>query len=274
MKKLGKIVSLFLATVLSVAAVSTLVACGGGGKKAKSLIIMTDSLDGLFNPFYSTSANDGTIAGMTQIGMLSTDKTGEITFGDDEPVVVKDFERVYNAATDKTDYTFVIKNGIVFSDGKPLTMNDVLFNMYVYLDPVYTGSTTMYSTDIVGLYEYRYQESETATGEEELTKLAASYARIRLQELIRVYQTVGKKISSGSVTYEADVATMEAAIMDWNLSSSYKSAVSTKPEEVTNDQLLADYRNVLTKFRQELERDYEGAKDAYVEDPYKSTGEF
>ena len=61
MKKLGKIVSLFLATVLSVAAVSTLVACGGGGKKAKSLIIMTDSLDGLFNPFFYTSAPDGTI---------------------------------------------------------------------------------------------------------------------------------------------------------------------------------------------------------------------
>ncbi len=36
-------------------------------------------------------------------------------------------------------------------------MRDVLFNIYVYLDPVYTGSSTMYSTEIVGLAEYRTQ---------------------------------------------------------------------------------------------------------------------
>ena len=44
----------------------------GGAKKVDAFVIMTDQLDGLFNPFFSTSAADGTIVAMTQIGMLSS----------------------------------------------------------------------------------------------------------------------------------------------------------------------------------------------------------
>ena len=80
-----------------------------------------------------------------------------VACGDEHAVVVKDYDVVYDSTTDNTVYTFVIKNGITFSDGKPLTINDVLFNLYVYLDPVYTGSSTMYSTDILGLKDYRTQ---------------------------------------------------------------------------------------------------------------------
>ena len=49
---------------------------------------------------------------------------------------------------------------------------DVLFSLYVYLDPVYTGSTTIYSTDIVGLAAYRTQNpeaDENASAQLELT---------------------------------------------------------------------------------------------------------
>ena len=117
-----------------------------------AFVIMTEQLDGLFNPFFATSAKDSTIVSMTQIGMLTTGyEGGEVTvaYGDDEAVVVKDLSIVHNDSDDTTVYTFVIKNGIKFSDNHPLTIEDVLFNMYVYLDPVYTGSSTMYSTDIV-----------------------------------------------------------------------------------------------------------------------------
>ena len=38
----------------------------------------------------------------------------------------------------RTEYEFLIKKDIKFSDGTTLTIKDVLFNMYVYLDPAYT----------------------------------------------------------------------------------------------------------------------------------------
>jgi hypothetical protein len=65
-----------LAMVMSVAMLMSVVAmlsgCNKdqGGKKPDAFVIMTDSLDGLFNPFYSTSAADGTVV-----------STGDNSFG-------------------------------------------------------------------------------------------------------------------------------------------------------------------------------------------------
>ena len=151
MKK--RIISLILLICLTFSIMSVLSSCGSGGDQA--FVIMTDTLDGLFNPFFSTSASDGTIVSMTQMGMLSsdTDEKGDaiVAFGENYSVVTLDYQSVYdsNAVSESPDskgvttYTFVIKNGLKFSDGNPLTIEDVLFNMYVYLDPVYTGSSTM-----------------------------------------------------------------------------------------------------------------------------------
>ena len=237
-------------------------------EKPDAFVVMTENLDGLFNPFFATSANDSTIVAMTQIAMLSAGyKNGEVTvsYGDDEAVVVKDYDIVRNEADDTTTYTFVIKNNIKFSDGEPLTMEDVLFNMYVYLDPVYTGSSTMYSTDIVGLKEYR--------GPEDAIKTAANNrANDRIKELINLYMQVGKTQTQGA--YSASYDDMVAAISKHTPSNGYKKAISTDPSTVTNAQLLADYELTLKLFREELAKDYAAAKENFTEEPYKSHPEF
>ena len=118
------------------------------------LVLSTSELDGVFNPFYSSSAPDGSIIGMTQIGMLSSDKYGKVAYGENEACVVLDYETEFVKDGEgnivNTIYRFVLKNNLKFSNGSPLTMKDVLFNLYVYLDPAYYGSSTIYSTDIVG----------------------------------------------------------------------------------------------------------------------------
>ena len=240
-----------------------------------AFVIMTEQLDGLFNPFFATSGNDSTIVSMTQIGMLTTGyEGGEVTvaYGDDEAVVVKDLSIVHN--DDTTVYTFVIKNGITFSDGHPLTIEDVLFNMYVYLDPVYTGSSTMYSTDILGLQNYRTQTlgSGTTGADDALATAASGRAGDRIKELINLYQKVGKTPTAGA--FSADYDTMVDAISKHTLSTGYKKAVSTTPDSVTTAQLLADYELTLKLFKEELERDYAGAKESFTEEPYKSIEQF
>ncbi|MCD7744649.1 MAG: ABC transporter substrate-binding protein [Lachnospiraceae bacterium] len=52
-------------------------------------------------------------------------------------------------------YAVTMRDDIQFSDGTYADIDDVIFTMYVYLDPTYDGSTTMYSTPIEGLEEYR-----------------------------------------------------------------------------------------------------------------------
>lgn len=187
-KKFLRILSLLLSicTILPLA-----VACKGGkggdgtgtgngdGNKTPSgisnentpLAIASEALDGVFNPFYYTSGADGNVIGLTQIGMLTTDKNGNITCGKDTDSVAlnysyittgtaADHESSGNYDNYYTTYYFAIKNGIKFSNGATLSIKDVLFNLYVLLDPIYTGSSTLYSTNIRGLGAYRAQTAD------------------------------------------------------------------------------------------------------------------
>ncbi|MBR0445960.1 MAG: hypothetical protein IIX23_01565 [Oscillospiraceae bacterium] len=270
MKK--RILSIVLCMALCVGMASTFAGCGG---KADAFVIMTDLLDGLFNPFFYTSANDGTIVGMTQIGMLGStlDANGEVTvaYGENEAVVTKDYDIVTND-DDTVTYTFVLKNGIKFADGHPLTMEDVLFNYYVYLDPVYTGSNTLYSTDILGLSEYRNQTvgAGSDSADEQINSLADTRAQARIDELVNLFINLRKASAFSTVTYDE----MVAAINSQNVSSGYKSAISNDPNEVSSANLLADYELTIERFKEELYTDYAAAQESFHDAPYDAHEEF
>ena len=271
--------ALFLAVLTCMSTIVLLAGCSGNGGSSKpdALVLMSESLDGIFNPFYSTTGPDSTIVGMTQISMLTygyADGKVSPSFGDSEAVVVKDMLQTYDSEKDQTVYTFILKNGITFSDGKPLTIEDVLFNLYVYLDPVYTGSSTMYSTDIVGLKDYRTQtvSSGSSDTDDVISEAASNRAKNRMNELINLFKAVGATATAGS--YQADYQTMIDAIASHSLSSGYKEAISTDPSSVTSDQLKKDYDRALELFRKELETDYVSAEGAYTEAPYKNVPEF
>lgn len=134
----------------------------------RPLVMASAALDGNFSPFFATSGPDSEIVGQTQLPLMTIDENGKSICGPDEATVALDWKTTYKNAEGQvvyssseaatTTYEFVVKNGIRFSDGTPLTIDDVLFNMYVYLDPMYAGSATMYSTDILGLKKYRAQD--------------------------------------------------------------------------------------------------------------------
>ena len=295
MKK--KIVSLLLCLVMCFSIVLQLSACkkdkggnnggngtGGNTTKADAFVIMTDALDGVFNPFFSTTAADGSVVGMTQISMLTTglDANNEViaAWGDNEAVVVKDMNFVFDETAGEegvTTYTFVIKNNLKFSDGHPLTIEDVLFNLYVYLDPVYTGSATIYSTDILGLHEYRTQtfgaDSEL---DESIVSNATDAAMDRISELIQAFKDSDQGSNTNDTTYDVPQSALEETINNMDPSDDYKEAVSSNPSSVTNAQLLADYHNTLKLFKEELYRDYTSAQEAFdlTKEPYCNHPEF
>jgi len=269
MKK--RILSLLLCAAMCLGMGAAFTGCSGG---KDAFVIMTEQLDGLFNPFYYTSAADGTIVGMTQIGMLGSKYVNgevEVAYGEDEAVVVKDYDVVEND-DDTTTYTFVLKNGIQFSDGHPLTMEDVLFNYYVYLDPVYTGSNTLYSTKILGLSEYRTQTAGAGadSNNDLIASQAAARGQARTMELVNLFRVQLK----ASATKEVSREDMEAAIREYTVSSGYQEAISNEPDSVTSENLLADYNYALELFRDELGDDYLSAQESYTEAPYKGHKEF
>ena len=282
-KKLLRALSVSLCAVMALPLAAPLASCGSSGKSKKkaSITIMTEELSGLFNPFYATAGADMDVVGMTQIGMLSTDNQGMPTAGDDLPTVTKafDYETKGSGETEETVYTFVIKNGLKFSDGHPLTMNDVLFNMYEYLDPVYTGSSTMYSIDIKGLSQYRTQTNYSSGGSDvdaQISSQASAYAKLRILELITLYEENGL-VEGSTSSYNMTEAEMEEAISNWYVSDGYKLAVASTQEQAKMTEedyqalLLEDYKLTLKTFKEELESDYKAAKESFdtTTVPYK-----
>ena len=112
MKK--RILALVLCVAMCLSIVALFSSCGGntgnGGttEKPDAFVIMSEDFDGNFNPFFSTTAADGTIVSMTQIGMLSSeyvDGVVKVAYGENHATVTKDFEiSEYDAAKDETVY--------------------------------------------------------------------------------------------------------------------------------------------------------------------------
>ena len=253
MKTLRKTLALLIVLSTLIGMVATLTGCGGDegpvvDNESTRLVLSTSELDGVFNPFYSSSASDGSVVGMTQIGMLSSDKNGKVAFGEDEACVVLDYETVFkkNDAGEITEtvYYFVLKNDLKFSDGSPLTMKDVLFNLYVYLDPTYYGSATIYSTKIIGLEEYRTQtrnEKEQESFNEQFEDLAED----RIGRLLECFELIKEDYVNVSLTDE-QLKTLLGEYISLG-DASYAT-------------LVEDYELVKKYFKEELKTDYTNSK--------------
>ena len=105
---------------------------------------------------------------MTALGLLTSDRTGAIV-----EKGIKGETRSYNG----TDYTYYRHRRpgpspwstptapwtttspcvtvVLFSDGHEMTIDDVIFSMYVLCDPTYDGASTLYAQPIQGMAEYR-----------------------------------------------------------------------------------------------------------------------
>jgi len=119
-----------------------------------------------FSPFFAQTAYDQDAQLMTQIGLLATDRTGAIVYKgiEGETIEYNGTPYTYYGPADLTvtenadgtvDYDFVLRDDLVFSDGEKLTVDDVIFSMYVLCDPTYDGSSTLYAQPIEGMEEYR-----------------------------------------------------------------------------------------------------------------------
>ena len=157
---------LVLAMVLSVGGVAF---ADESAENGTPLVVAYSPFSAKFSPFYADTAYDQDAVTMTQISILTTDRAGGIIYNAIEGETVPyngtdylytgpaDISVDYDEETDTTKYTAHIRDDLVFSDGVPVTADDIIFTYYTYLDPTYVGSNTLSSYGIVGLNEYQTQ---------------------------------------------------------------------------------------------------------------------
>ena len=136
------------------------------------LVVATSALSQKFSPFFADTAYDMEVVDRTQVYMMTTDRVGGIIYKGIEGETVSyngkdytyygpgDLSVNYDETAAITTYGFKMREDLKFSDGEPATIDDVIFNYYVLLDPAYNGPSTLSSYDIVGLQAYRNQVPE------------------------------------------------------------------------------------------------------------------
>ena len=238
------------------------------------LVVGLEEPDGVFNSFFATSGNDTTVAGTVAASMISMDKNAKIVCGPEYPSVALDFmsKVTYdpnnpNSTTVQdgvtyTDYYFVLKNKVKFSDGTPLTMKDVLFTYYVYLDTSYIGSSTMYSTDIIGLQAYRTQ-TEDENAQENLDNQMMQSAVQRRSALVEAYKDIklnnyNDNLTAAGLKDEMTVTVDADGVRHYSLKSTMRDKIreqypATEDTEYEKGlDLAADYEYVAQTFYEEL----------------------
>ena len=130
------------------------------------LVVGYSPFNSKFSPFFSETAYDQDVQQMTQLPLLTSDRTGAIIQKgiEGETIEFNGTPYTYYGPADLTItenedgtvfYDFTLRQDLVFSDGEPLTIDDVIFSMYVLSDPTYDGSSTLYAQPILGMEEYR-----------------------------------------------------------------------------------------------------------------------
>lgn len=155
MKK--KIISLILASVMAL----TLAGCSGnGGTSASSndtLVIGTSSFNGIFSPFFYNTVYDAQAFETIFTSVCQTNENNELI--DSGGSITAEEVKAEDGSV-QTKYTIKLKEDMKFQDGKPVTIDDLIFTYYVYADPTYDGMATFSTAiDIVGLKEYYYDDA-------------------------------------------------------------------------------------------------------------------
>lgn len=179
MNKAKKLLALLLALVM----VLGLAACGGGNTSTPAasgsntpatdgesgdtpLVVGYLPFSSKFSPFFAETAYDQDVVSMTQLPLLTTDRNGSVIQNgiEGETVEYNGTEYTYYSPANveivenedgTVDYNFTLREDLTFSDGTPITIDDVIFSMYVLCDPTYDGANTLYAQPIEGMEEYR-----------------------------------------------------------------------------------------------------------------------
>ncbi|AOZ92874.1 ABC transporter substrate-binding protein [Paenibacillus crassostreae] len=123
--------------------------------RTDTLIVGMTAPNGTFSPFFWSTVYDKYVVETVFDSFLEVQGDGTFKESLAESVEVSE---------DGLKYTFKLKPGVKYSDGTPVTVNDYLFALKVYLDPTYDGESDILSLNIAGAKEFQDGKSKDISG--------------------------------------------------------------------------------------------------------------
>lgn len=180
----------------------------GGSGNDTPLVVGYAPFSEKFSPFFAQTAYDQDVVSLTHAQILTTDRTGGIVYNAIEGETIPyngtdyfyngiaDVKVTYDENADITTYYIKIRDDVKFSDGHVMDADDIIFSYYVLADPSYTGSSTLYSYDIIGMKNYRLNNSMAEQTEVTAEEIAAEVANPSAETTEKIKAFVANTLTS------------------------------------------------------------------------------
>lgn len=110
---------------------------------------------GIFNPYFFVNGWDENVTNVIFSRLIDWDSHGKLVPG---------LAESWSVSQDNNVYTIKLRPHLTFSDGSPLTAEDVAFTLTVLHDPKYDGDTDITLANIVGGAEYKAGKADSISG--------------------------------------------------------------------------------------------------------------
>lgn len=120
-----------------------------------TIIVGLTDPSGAFTPFFHESGYDGNVASLLYASLVTVDDKG---------VPVPELAEKWEVSEDQLTYTFHLRKDLKFSDGSPLTADDVAFTWTIQYDKSYDGGSSLPSLKVKGGQAYKEGTAKTIEG--------------------------------------------------------------------------------------------------------------
>lgn len=110
---------------------------------------------GIFNPYFFVNGWDENVTNVIFARLIDWDSQGKLVPG---------LAESWTVSPDGKTYTIKLRHDLKFSDGSPLTAEDVAFTLTVLYDPKYDGDTDITLAHITGGDDYKQGKADSISG--------------------------------------------------------------------------------------------------------------
>lgn len=120
-----------------------------------TLVVGISKPGGVFLPYFQQNGWDGNVTSVIFASLVSTDKQGKPT---------PELAEKWDISSDQLTYTFHLRKDLKFSDGSPLTADDVAFTLTLLHDQAYEGDKDISQYAVKGGKEYKEGKATSIEG--------------------------------------------------------------------------------------------------------------
>lgn len=124
-------------------------------QRTDTVIVGLTDPSGSFTPYFSQSGYDGNVASLLYTSLVTSDAEG---------LPVADYAESFDVSEDGVTYTFHLSEKGTFSDGSPLTSEDVAFTWTLLHDKAYDGDTDITLMKVKGGLAYKEGKADSIEG--------------------------------------------------------------------------------------------------------------